>query len=75
MSSSDKYISRIFHCEGGIKAVFPVDSVLNMRQDSPEIDLIFQCVLVALAEVKQGRIKGAFKTAEAAVRSLRGATR
>ena len=28
-----------------------------------------------LAEVKQGRIKGPFKTAEAVVRSLRGATR
>ena len=57
-----------------------VGDLLEARVDGDKISLTPMSLVeselrLALAEVKQGRIKGPFKTAEAVVRSLRGATR
>lgn len=57
-----------------------VGDLLEARVDGDKISLTPMSLVeselrLALAEVKQGRIKGPFKTAEAVVRSLRGANR
>ena len=57
-----------------------VGDLLEARVDGDKISLTRMSLVeselgLALAEVKQGRIKGPFKTAKAVIRSLRSANR